>query len=104
MVVAKFNVESDSKDLKVELLLQGVMPQSLPALILFHKNKVLTTWKGVIRREELNAMLEEHVNDTNEGSSASKSSSSATDEAPRRKSGLISFAGSDQDDYMLKMT
>jgi len=67
VVVGKFDVEDANsetgkcRDLKVELILQGVMPQALPALILVHKNKILDTWKGVISPTELQEMLEKHV-------------------------------------------
>lgn len=62
LVVGKFDVEDGkSKDLKVELILQGVMPQALPALILVHKNEILDTWKGVIDSNQLQEMLEKHV-------------------------------------------
>ena len=67
VVVGKFDVEdangesSRSRDLKVELILNGVMPQALPALILIHKNKVLESWKGVISPVQLRDMLEKHV-------------------------------------------
>lgn len=67
VVVGKFDVDdangknSKSRDLKIELILQGVMPRALPSLILVHKNKVLETWKGVISQTELEDMLEKHV-------------------------------------------
>jgi len=67
VVVGKFDVDdangknSKSRDLKIELILQGVMPTALPALILVHKNKVLDTWKGVISSAELQDLLEKHV-------------------------------------------
>eukprot|EP00536_Pseudo-nitzschia_multiseries_P009470 jgi/Psemu1/325658/estExt_fgenesh1_pg.C_2640013 len=64
VVVGKFDVDDandKSRDLKVELILQGAMPQALPALILIHNNKVLDTWKGVISQVELQEMLEKSV-------------------------------------------
>lgn len=67
VVVGKFDVDdtngenSKSRDLKVELILQGVMPRALPSLILVHKNKVLDTWKGVISPTQLQDMLEKRV-------------------------------------------
>lgn len=99
LVVGKYDVESENDQVKVELLLQGVMPQALPALILIHKNKVLTTWRGVILPEELDAMLRQHVH--NEGFEEREMSMVSAESPPRKKSGLISFATSD-DDYMLK--
>ena len=67
VVVGKFDVDdanrenSMSRDLKVELILQGVMPRALPALILVHNNRVLDTWKGVISPTQLQDMLEKYV-------------------------------------------
>lgn len=108
VVVGKYDVESGQDEVKVELLLQGVMPQSLPALILVHKNKVLATHKGIIRAGELDAMLEEHV--LNSGNSVVNerelvaATAASSKDTPRRKSGLISFATAvgGSDDYMLR--
>jgi thioredoxin 1 len=63
IVVGKFDVEDSngSRNLKVELILQGAMPQALPALILVHNNKILDTWKGVISPTELQDLLKIHV-------------------------------------------
>merc|ERR1712157_339551 len=67
VVVGKFDVEdtngehSRSRDLKLELILQGVMPRAIPALILVQNNKVLDTWKGVISPTQLQDMLEKYV-------------------------------------------
>lgn len=109
LVVGKYDVESQNDELKVELLLLGVMPQALPALILIHKNKVLTTWKGLIRPDELNTMLEEFINNSKYATVqemttvASSNRRTAVVDAPRRKSGLISFATVGAgDEYMLR--
>mmetsp|Transcript_16609 Transcript_16609/g.45744 ORF Transcript_16609/g.45744 Transcript_16609/m.45744 type:complete len:219 (-) Transcript_16609:301-957(-) len=64
VVVGKFDVDDangQSRNLKVELILHGAMPQALPALILIHNNKILDTWKGVISPVELQEMLEKFV-------------------------------------------
>ncbi|KAL3903847.1 MAG: hypothetical protein SGARI_005196 [Bacillariaceae sp.] len=98
LVVGKYDVESENDQVKVELLLQGVMPQALPALILMHKNEVLTTWKGVITPEQLDALLEKHI--INSGASQERELAMATSGPPRQKSGLISFAAT-EDAYML---
>lgn len=67
VVVGKFDVESkESRDLKVELILKGVMPKALPALILVKDNTVLENWRGVITPEELQELLEKHVVAANE--------------------------------------
>jgi thioredoxin-like negative regulator of GroEL len=100
VVVGKYDVESGNDEVKVELLIKGVMPQSLPALILVHKNKVLATHKGIIRSTELHAMLERHVNESHKELAIVAASSK---ESHRRKSGLISFvAAGGGDDYMLR--
>lgn len=101
-MVGKYDVESGNDEVKVELLMQGVMPQSLPSLILMHRNTVLAVHKGIIRPAELDAWLEEHVGVGRE--LASVFGARASSEAPRQKSGLISFAGGagSDDDYMLK--
>jgi len=78
VVVGKFDVDdtngknSKSRDVKIELILQGVMPRRLPALILVHKNQVLDTWKGVISPTQLHDMLEKHVENKNGGTSNPK--------------------------------
>lgn len=102
LVVGKYDVQSGNDELKVELLLLGVMPQALPALILIHKNKVLTTWKGVIRAEELDAMLDEHINDVNNVFQTVGVGKTVVEDAHRRKSGFISFASVGAgDEYMV---
>ena len=98
LVVGKYDVESENDQVKVELLLQGVMPQALPALLLIHKNEVLATWKGVITPEQLDEWLEQHIGS---GTSKARELVTATAGPPRKKSGLISFATA-EDDYMLK--
>ena len=66
-MVGKFDVDSAngengrSRDLKIELILQGAMPKALPSLILVRNNKVLDTWRGVISPDELEKMLQKYV-------------------------------------------
>ena len=58
--LVKFNVECEdwsSSAVKVELLLQGVMPRRLPLLVLFYKGRAISSHKGVITREELSDFL-----------------------------------------------
>lgn len=60
--VLKYNVEDpNAKDLKVEMLLQGVMIRGLPTLVLYHDGKPLTTHSGAITEDQLNAWLEENL-------------------------------------------
>lgn len=58
--VLKFNVDnSDSnKDTKLELQIQGVMPRSLPTLLLFHDGRAIADCKGVITDTQLDDFLE----------------------------------------------
>ncbi|KAL7510353.1 hypothetical protein ACHAXN_012000 [Cyclotella atomus] len=60
--VLKYNVEDpNTKNLKVEMLLQGVMIRGLPTLVLYHDGKPLATHSGAITENELNAWLDEHL-------------------------------------------
>lgn len=97
LIVAKFDVQCPkSQQIKVELLLNGAMPQALPTLLLFHRGKVLATWRGVIRHDELERMVSEHLSFTTDPSLRA--------DAPPHKAGFISFAasGTDGDEaYML---
>lgn len=101
LTICKFDVGSDHNDVKVELLLKGVMPRSLPALILVHRNEVLATWKGVINDNQLEGMLDEHLSHAVFGH---KEIPVPTAKAPIQQAGYVSFAmsGGDGDDYMLK--
>ncbi len=99
---------SNHNDVKVELLLKGVMPRSLPALILVHRNEVLATWKGFINDHQLGEMLDEHLNAQRSEDDAPimghKEIPKLAKESPRQKAGYVSFvmsAGAG-DDYMLK--
>ncbi|KAG7357278.1 thioredoxin [Nitzschia inconspicua] len=99
VTIGKYDVESGNDQVKVELFMKGVMPQSLPALILIHRNTVLATHEGIIRRAELDCLLEQHVL----GQELVTSSNQEVTTTPRQTSGLISFAGAGSgDEYMLK--
>jgi hypothetical protein len=91
-------VESKNNDLKVELLLQGVMPRSLPSLILIHNNKALTKRNGVITDEQLEDFLQEQLKDLQK-ENAPKSFKKEVVEK-KQNTGFINFA-SEVDDYML---
>jgi hypothetical protein len=69
LIVGRFDIEGGHDDLKVELLLQGVMPRSLPSLILFHKSQqAITIRKGAITDDQLEAFLLKHMPETQEQS------------------------------------
>lgn len=62
LTVLKFNVEApDTKNIKMEMLLKGVMIRALPTLVLFHSGVPLATHSGAITEEELNAWLDENL-------------------------------------------
>jgi thioredoxin 1 len=64
VVFGKFDVEDKrAKEVKLELLLQGVMPTALPSLLLIQHNEVVATWNGVINTWELHDFLHPHVDD-----------------------------------------
>jgi thioredoxin 1 len=61
LAVCRYDVDSDSEEVKLELLLQRVMPKALPSLILIKNNKVLGTRNGIITDDELDEFLNEHL-------------------------------------------
>lgn len=87
LVVARFDVEGKNPNLKVELMLQGVMPKSLPSLILFYNQKAITTRNGVITDDQMKEFLKTNL---------------PTQSKPetQKEAGFLSFASTD-DDYML---
>ena len=98
LVVSRYDVESDSKEIKLELLLLRVMPQALPSLILIQNNKVLGTKTGLMNAVELNEWLDFSL----AKSSAEGIEQENEDKARRiKRKGFISFMYQ-TDDYMLK--
>jgi thioredoxin 1 len=95
VVVSRFDVESQNNDVKVELMLQGVMPKSLPSLVLVYKNKAITTRNGVILDEQLDEFLR-----TNLLGKETPSKKKQLSPVSGKKTGFINFAA-DADDYML---
>ena len=91
LVVARFDVEGKNPDLKMELMLQGVMPKSLPSLVLFEKQKAITTRNGVITDDQMEEFLKTNL------PTQKKTSKPET----QKKAGFLSFAPSTNDDYML---
>jgi thioredoxin 1 len=56
--IVKYNIEgSDNSDVKQELILQMVMPRSLPSLILFQDGKAIATRNGALTEEQLDDFL-----------------------------------------------
>ena len=69
----------------------GVMPQSLPSLILFHKEKPITTHNGVIMEEQLDELLASNIQTVK---------TKQSDPMHERKPGFVNL-GVHADDYML---
>lgn len=60
--ILKYDVESpETKNVKVEMLLQGVRVQGLPTLILYHDGRPLATHSGAISQEGLDAWIDENL-------------------------------------------
>mmetsp|Transcript_27080 Transcript_27080/g.41533 ORF Transcript_27080/g.41533 Transcript_27080/m.41533 type:complete len:202 (+) Transcript_27080:208-813(+) len=96
--MAKFDVEAKNPNLKVEMLLQNVMPKSLPSLILFRNGEALAKHNGIITEDQLNDFLETHLKVTSQAAPDSRNDSVNIE--PKKKAGFVSFAN-DDDDYML---
>ena len=111
--VLKYDVEGENnKQLKVEMLLQGVMVRGLPTLLLYNEGKPLATHSGAITEEELEGWLEEHlfsqVDSAISGDSGARTKSTqpkmdiTNNDDGCEKRGLVSFASQfGRDDYML---
>lgn len=111
--VVKFDVGSkNAKNVKMELLLQGVMPKALPSLILFNAQeggKPIATHTGVLKQEQLEAFLESNLakikqtaTTTTKVQAAVRSIKKPIEASSKKKSGFIGFA-MDRDDYALGM-
>lgn len=106
----KYDVEGDNnKDLKVEMLLQGVMVRGLPTLVLYNDGMPLATHSGVIKETELEEWLEDNllskIAELDGPSNAKRKNVGVqkevvNDDATTKKRGLVSF-GLEKDDYML---
>ena len=108
--VIKYDVEGcNNKDLKVELLLQGLIISGLPTLVIYHEGKPLKTHSGMITEEGLDEWLHEHLfskmndfNTNNEAELIEREDPVKENEfTPIKKRGFVSLASSGRDDYML---
>ena len=87
---------TNNANLKVELLLQGIMVSALPTLILFDNGKPICTHSGVITDDELDAWLNEHH------FSKPSSKKEEKEEVLESKKGFVSFTSQfGRDDYAL---
>ena len=110
--VIKYDVEGDNnKNLKVEMLLQGVMVRGLPTLILYNDGKPLATHSGVITQDGLEHWLEESMSEMDDLEMEAKQSTSTPMSTKKEESkkdegvagpkrGFVSFA-TQVDDYAL---
>ncbi|KAL9181795.1 hypothetical protein ACHAXT_012138 [Thalassiosira profunda] len=108
--VVKYDVEGGNNDnLKVELLLQGVMISGLPTLVLYNNGAPLATHSGVITEEGLEKWIDDNLFSRMVEIGAGKMHSEAEstkdpdgdDSATASKRGFVSFASQTDDDYML---
>eukprot|EP00571_Detonula_confervacea_P006201 CAMPEP_0172319532 /NCGR_PEP_ID=MMETSP1058-20130122/37935_1 /TAXON_ID=83371 /ORGANISM="Detonula confervacea, Strain CCMP 353" /LENGTH=205 /DNA_ID=CAMNT_0013034603 /DNA_START=26 /DNA_END=643 /DNA_ORIENTATION=+ len=107
--VIKYDVEgNNNKDLKVEMLLQGVMVRGLPTLLLYNDGIPLATHSGAIKETELHKWLEDNLSskmDELEPGNAKQNEGPpqeevVNDDATGTKRGFVSF-GFEKDDYSL---
>ena len=108
--IVKYDVEGGNNDnLKVELLLQGVMISGLPTLVLYNNGAPLATHSGVITEEGLEKWIDDNlfsrIDEIGAGkmdseAEATKDSDGDDSGAATSKRGFVSFAPQ-TDDYML---
>jgi thioredoxin 1 len=101
LAVVKFNVEGQNPNLKLDMLLEGVMPRSLPSLILFHKSKAITVHNGVITDDQLEEFIRQNIPATTTTTKIPEAILKTTTNNPK-KSGFVSLGFSQPDDYMLQ--
>ena len=111
--IIKYDVEGDNnKDLKVELLLQGVMIKGLPTLILYYEGTPLATHSGMITESGLDEWLDNNLfskmnelntmnNAANDEKLEQMKEDSMSEEVCGKQRGFVSFDSSGKDDYML---
>lgn len=109
--VVKYDVEGDNnKNLKVEMLLQGVMVRGLPTLLLYNNGSPLVTHSGAITETGLQQWLEDGLGTATAAATPAygdkpkeqepTNDAAHQDDAPGGKRGFVSFAVG-KDDYSL---
>lgn len=107
--VIKYDVEgNNNKNLKVEMLLQGVMVRGLPTLLLYNDGVPLATHSGVITETDLGTWLEDNflkmeaINKPEQKVEKEPKKEVVNEEevATGGKRGFVSF-GVEKDDYTL---
>ena len=61
LLVARYDVESNNPNFKVELVLQQQLPRKLPTLLLFQNGKVIWSRSGLVTEEKLELLLLEQL-------------------------------------------
>lgn len=98
--IVKMDVEGkDNGSVKVEFLLQGVMPQALPSLIVFKNGKHVATHTGALNQDQLNDFIESSLHTANGGKKEEERELVGAESGSSGK-GFVSF-GSMRDDYAL---
>jgi thioredoxin 1 len=90
--VAKFDVEAKNPNLKLEFLLQDVMPKSLPCLVLFRDGKAIAKHNGVITDEELDEFIETNLQCT---AASLQRDQGVIQVGPKKQAGMISLSQND---------
>lgn len=95
--VVKFDVEAKNNgSVKVEFLLQGVMPRALPSLVLFRNGKQIASHTGALKQEEVDEFLQSNLPE----SAKDETRELASDSTEKGGKGFISFGGM-RDNYAL---
>ena len=98
--IVKLDVEAkDNGSVKVEFLLQGVMPQALPSLIVFRNGEHIATHQGALTSIKLDQFIEDSVRKAQDSRKAQERELLEVESASSKK-GFISFGGM-RDDYAL---
>ena len=105
--IFKYNVEApNTQNLKVEMLLKGVMIRGLPTLCLFHDGEILATHSGAITETGLDDWLEENLFSNRALDSVGNNQTGQTQDSRSQrieaKRGFVSMTSQfGSDDYML---
>jgi hypothetical protein len=83
LLVARYDVESNNPNFKVELVMQQHLPRKLPSLLLFRNGKVTWSRSGLITEEKLELLLLEQL------------------DAASSTAGFLHLARQENDSYML---
>lgn len=109
--VIKYDVEGkNNKNLKVEMLLQGVVVRGLPTLLLYGDGMPLATRSGAITEKDLSEWLDCNLASSGEDAMITEIQTRTGDNPKKQESnevasvskrGFVSFASFDKDEYTL---